>query len=130
MTMQHLPIETSLGVLFGRDCIYLDSEEFDEKGQTLTLKGEINGALVSNAPRKVWIPYAFKFKGVVWYQKRDLDADWTWKASFEERKNTAELKKYVGTIRHYFVQTDDDLFDVLCDSYQLEFDEEYFRSGV
>lgn len=119
MAIQHIPIETSLGVLFGRDCIYLDSAECDDERQVLTLKGEVNGALVSNAPRDAWISYELRFLGVVWYRRADLDADWSWKASFEERKNTPNLRKHPGTARHYFVQT-----------YELEFTKERSRSGV
>ena len=121
MAIQHIPIETSLGVLFGRDCIFFDSAEYDEQGKVLTLEGEINGELVSCAQGEEWIPYRLRFLGIVWYQQLDLDADWTWSASFEERKDTAYLRKHIGAARHYFVQTYDHVFDVLCESYVLEF---------
>ncbi len=43
--IKNKPIMTKLGILKGRDCIYLDTLNYDHKKQRLTLKGEINGYL-------------------------------------------------------------------------------------
>ncbi len=43
--MKKIPIETDLGVLRGRDCIYFNKAEQDEM-DNLTFTGDINGALV------------------------------------------------------------------------------------
>ena len=120
MTVEHIPIETSLGVLFGRDCIFLDAVSFSDVDRVLHIEGEIGGDRLANGAGNVWIPYELKFINVLWYQQRDLDSDWTWEASFEERKNTPALRRFPTAKHHYFVQTYDDIFDVLCESFEFK----------
>ena len=54
------PIETELGVLRGRDCVYLDAVEQDGDGN-MAFTGEINGKLAAGTG---WVPYRLVFQGV------------------------------------------------------------------
>ena len=46
------PVETSIGILYGRDAIFLDRLDVDINQDTLTLQGDFNGRLASKS--KLW----------------------------------------------------------------------------
>ena len=122
MSVQHLPIVTPLGQLRGRDCIYLDDVESNEVECSVTLHGEISGPLVEIDPCDEFIGFSLTFHGVSYFAQTALDeSDCDWDSSFEERLGTELLWKARGNeaLRHFFVQTYDDVFDVLCTSYLL-----------
>jgi hypothetical protein len=62
---QNIPIETALGRLDGRDCIYLDGFAFEDGTGTLVLDGSINGNLCSNRQPGRFVPYTLRFRGVL-----------------------------------------------------------------
>ena len=80
------PIETEVGVIRGRDAVYLDRLEGD--GTDLTVTGELNGALVSKNPENLeWIPYQLVFHSVLSYFTCELD---TYEAMTEYRTGRPE----------------------------------------
>lgn len=120
--MNHLPINTTLGELHGRNRIYLDAVEFAPTDARLVLVGDIS----SDDDCRRWIPYRLTFHGVVHHQRIDLDASgWDWTSSFEERTGSSLLRDFdrdgSKSLRHYFVQTYDDVFHVICERFDLDF---------
>lgn len=66
-------VNTCLGVLKGRDCIYLDQVKQDALNN-LTFIGDINGHLVSqHRDEKDWFPYTLTFRRVLAYFACELD---------------------------------------------------------
>ncbi len=73
-------IETEIGVLWGRDCVYLDQTSKTDTG-ALLLRGTINCGIVRNfVPPTGWqdaedLPYVLVFHHVLGFQMLELD---TW----------------------------------------------------
>ncbi|GJN65056.1 hypothetical protein [Faecalibacterium gallinarum] len=66
-------VNTCLGVLKGRDCIYLDQVKQDALNN-LTFTGDINGHLISQRrDEKDWFPYTLTFRQVLAYFTCELD---------------------------------------------------------
>ena len=65
------PIETSLGILKGRDCIYLD--KVYKKDRSYLFEGEINGRLLNN-DKDGFIKYKLEFKNVISMFTCELDS--------------------------------------------------------
>jgi hypothetical protein len=119
------PIETVLGRLDGRDCIYLDGYWFEDGSSTLTLEGSINGDLCGIAQPGRFISFILRFRGVLALKMVELDScDWEFESSFDEVIGSEWVNKLRGKIdslhRHYFVQTYDNVFDVVCTTYEFE----------
>ncbi len=117
----HTPIETPIGILTGRDAIYLDKFEFDSFNLTLT--GSFNGHLASNTTER-WIEYELTFFGVLALKLIELDS-WDFKcaSSFDEVLNSEWQAKLGGKVsqrhKHYFFQAYDEVIEVICNSYAL-----------
>ena len=62
----------ALGVLNGRDCIYIDNVTQDNY-DNLEFKGEINGYLADKIKDEKWIPYTLIFHRVIAYFSCELD---------------------------------------------------------
>lgn len=130
-------IETEIGVLWGRDCVYLDHTSKTDAG-TLLLRGTINCGIVRNyLPPHGWeqaedLPYELLFHKVLGFQMLELDA---WgnqnedlsalsESCFEEVENSMWLKRLhdkLERLRHLRLATYDDVFDVLCETYTWQF---------
>ena len=66
-------VNTCLGVLKGRDCIYLDQVKQDALNN-LTFTGDINGHLISQCrDEKDWFRYTLTFRQVLVYFACELD---------------------------------------------------------
>jgi hypothetical protein len=120
-----MPIETDLGRLAGRDCIYLDGFAFEDGTSTLVLDGSINGNLCSIRQARRFVPYTLRFRGVLAIKMVELDScDWDFESSFDEVRDSVWIRSLGGKItaaqRHFFVQTYDYVFDVVCDGYEFE----------
>lgn len=131
-----IPIVTDLGVLRGRDCIYLNFVEQDDI-DNMTLSGDINGALVDiHEEEKEWFPYQLMFRGVLACFFCELDTyedlvgtedfkdscfnwieDSVWLQSLPIRQDF-EKSKYT----HYCVFTYDIVYHIIAVAYQLEID--------
>jgi hypothetical protein len=122
---QNIPIETALGRLDGRDCIYLDRFAFEDGTGTLVLQGSINGDLCGNLQPGRFLPYTLQFRGVLAIKMVELDScDWDFESSFDEVRDSEWIRslhgKATGAQRHFIVQTYDYVFDVVCEGYDFE----------
>ena len=61
-----------LGVLNGRDCVYIDRVILDDRS-SLIFEGEINGVLASKIRADKWIPYRLEFKRTLAHFACELD---------------------------------------------------------
>lgn len=124
-----------LGVLYGRDCIFVDSVV--QTDSTLKFTGEINGSLASKIQDDIWIPYELIFKQVIKYSSCESD---TYEADENETHGISkgsflviqdsdylknipiryDYKKY--DYRHFMVCTYDFIFNVFAVDYKLKYD--------
>jgi hypothetical protein len=119
------PIETALGRLVGRDCVYLDRFAFEDGTSTLVLYGSINGNLCSVQQPDRFVPYTLWFRGVLAVKMVELDScDWDFASSFDEVRDSEWIRLLGGKVtaaqRHFFVQTYDYVFDVVCVGYEFD----------
>jgi hypothetical protein len=125
---QYRPIETEHGFLAGRDCIFLDEISFQYRTNTVVLKGEVNGNLVSNPPEdgSRWIPYQLVFSGVLALKMLELDSwDFECASSFDEILDSEWMAALGGKVttdhKHLLVQTYDDVFELVCSSCEFSY---------
>ena len=123
--------DKTLGVLSGRDCIYLDTLTQDEFGN-LTFKGEINGTLAEKMPGLAWIPYTLKFRGVAAYHVYGLDAYFgiassACESSFCMVENSEWLSSLIiktgeneAEYRHYRLYTYDFAYNIIAKDHEME----------
>jgi len=58
----------------GRDAVFLDEMRYDRSdGGSLTLHGECNGALATDASER-WVRYTLRFLGVIAFRVVELDS--------------------------------------------------------
>ena len=126
-------VNTCLGVLKGRDCIYLDQVKQDALNN-LTFTGDINGHLISQCrDEKDWFPYTLTFRQVLAYFTCELDTyenlagteyldgssfdlieDSTWLMFLPVREDFDK-----GIYRHYRLFTYDDVYNIIAVSYEF-----------
>ena len=126
-------VKTCLGVLKGRDCIYLDQVKRDGLNN-LTFTGDINGHLISqHRDKKDWFPYTLTFRRVLVYFACELDTyetltetkhldgssldlieDSSWLQSLPVREDFDK-----GIYRHYQLFTYDDVYNTIAVSYEF-----------
>jgi hypothetical protein len=122
---RNIPIETALGRFYGRDCIYLDCLTFEDGTSTLVLDGSINGDLCTTRQPGSFVPYSLRFRGVLAVKMVELDScDWSYESCFDEVYDSEWIRSLGGKVttahRHFFVQTYDNVFDVVCEGYEFE----------
>ena len=131
MTQIFQPIETCLGVISGRDAIYLDNIHFDYSKHFVQFVGEINGHLCSiNSENAEFIKYTLSFSGLLSFKMIELDfEDYKGNSSFDEVINSewiSQMRKYDSASKvkpehkHYFLRTYDDIFEIVCKNYELK----------
>ena len=127
--------DETLGILNGRDCIYIDTVTQDEMNN-LIIKGSINGNLARKINEDKWIPYNLIFHCVIAYFSCEIDTyenidtynhldcsdfNWVknsqWLATFPIRK---DFEKSI--YKHYQVFTYDYVFNIVAVSYELNCD--------
>ena len=126
-------VNTCLGVLMGRDCIYLDQVRQDALNN-LTFTGDINGHLISqHRGEKDWFPYTLTFRRVLAYFACELDIyenlagtghlgdssfdlieDSTWLKSLPVREDFDK-----SLYQHYRLFTYDDVYHIIAVSYEF-----------
>lgn len=132
-----IPVETDeLGVLRGRDCIFLDSVQENDIGD-LVFKGEINGSLLEGNNTKYiknYIKYSLTFKSVMAYFACELDTYFNLfnssslsTSSFDLIDNSKWLQSLPikqdidkSIYKHYRLVTYDRVYDIVAASYNLE----------
>jgi hypothetical protein len=127
---QVLPIETSVGILNGRDCIHLDTVIQDAHKNTVVFAGDINGRLTSKATD--WIPYRLIFMQVLAYFCCELDTyenlvNTTSNSSFVVMENSMWLESLPvrydydkNAYKHFRLFTYDDVYDIIATEYEFE----------
>ncbi len=121
--MKRLPIETPYGILRGRDAIYLDRVVVADCTRTIILEGAVSR--VTGQPLNVdFSGYSLRFSGVLAFRCVELDSThWDWDASFEEILDSDWVRTLGGKVtlkhRHFFFQTYDDVFDIVCDRFDF-----------
>lgn len=132
MTETFEPIETIAGIIYGRDAIFLDDVHFDHEKKTIELRGELNSHLCSKYKddKDSFIGYSLTFSGVLAFMMTELDFKDYGSSSFDRVVNSKWLDemrrkdhsaKVKPNLEHYLVFTYDDVFDVACETYELEF---------
>ena len=128
MPTSRVALESPLGRLNGRDCIYLDKHHADAVAASLQLEGDINGSLAKPGAPVMWVPYVLRFIGVAAWTRDDLDGSdrHTWVSSFDEVFGSPWAQALGRQeIRHIAVQTYDDVFNVLCTDFELKLGEPF-----
>lgn len=120
------PVETAIGIIKGRDAIYLNGLDYD--GFDLFLRGTIDGNLASNTTERD-VFYSIRFHGVLALQVLELDSwfhlDWSSnrESSFDEVINSRWQASLGGKVtpehKHYSFATYDDVIDVVCLRFEL-----------
>ena len=125
-------VNTCLGVLMGRDCIYLDQVKQDALNN-LTFTGDIDGHLISqHRDEKDWFPYTLTFRRVLAYFSCELDTyknmagtEYIAGSSFDLIEDSTWLKSLPvredfdkGIYRHYRLFTYDDVYNIIAVSYE------------
>ncbi len=129
MPQTYVPVVTPLGELYGRDAIHLD--DISVCRRVLTLKGEINGRLTS-IPQDRFIGYTLTFTSLIAFSMIELDVCKDFGiSSFDEVLDSGWIGEIRGSVepdvlncsqlRHFLVQTYDDVFNVVCEHYELAF---------
>lgn len=125
------PIETEVGIIFGRDAIFLDEIDFDYSQNKVVLSGELNGSLCSKLHEKSEdIKYSLTYFGILSFQMIELDfADFRGQSSFDLVQNSKWISEFrkrdsAGKVRpehkHYFLQTYDEIFEIISLSFELK----------
>lgn len=125
-----IPIETEIGILSGRDCIFFDAMTRDSCKMIFT--GEINSKLASKQTQgEEYIPYKLTFKDVLVSFSCELDTycylDNLHSSSFDLIDDSDWLKELPirydynkEDYNHYCFHTYDDVFNIIASGYQLE----------
>jgi hypothetical protein len=122
--MKRSPIETPFGYLHGRDSIYLDRVVFEDGTNTVILEGSVT--CISKNPENIdFTGYSLRFTGVLAFRCLELDSSkWDWESCFEEILDSDWIRTLGGKVtrknRHFFIQTYDDVFDIVCDTYEFK----------
>ncbi len=130
------PVETSVGIIRGRDAVFLDHTHFDEVD--FVLSGNINGNLTTQSKDR-WLYYTLVFSGALAVQMVALDSwlpchDPTDPFLFQGRHlSIASFSEVVGSEwmiglggkvrswhKHFNFMTYDYVFDVVCDGFELD----------
>lgn len=121
-----------LGLLNGRDCIYIDKVTFTD-GSALEFEGELNGCLCSEVREEKWIPYKLTFKSVISHFVCELDTyegfgntECYGHSDFTEIENSDMLEKIPirsdyskFEYKHFRVFTYDYVFDIIAQDFEL-----------
>lgn len=141
---QAIPIKTPVGILNGRDCIYINRVIFDDL-DNLKFYGELNEHLVAahnqrEIPKKLeWISYELTFKRVLSYFACELDTyenlvetshlndssfdiieQSSWLRSFPIRKDFDR-----SMYKHYRIFTYDVVFNIIAVDYDIDIQVKY-----
>lgn len=122
MSELRTPIVTSVGIIRGRDAVYLD--EIMQVGNTLTVRGEINSTLCSNCDSKKWIKYELRFLGISSYRVWSLDiypSELNMVSSFDMVGDSTWARQLDrASSNHYILQTYDFVYEILALEHEFQ----------
>jgi hypothetical protein len=121
-----IPIQTTVGVLWGRDAIFLDDVEFSYNNNIVRLKGEFGSRFdTDNSATK----YLLEFRSVYIFKMVELDLSDELIDMDDHNSSLFEIlesdllecaKRNRGVdLRHFIIQTYDDVFEIVCKDYEL-----------
>lgn len=123
-------ITTPIGILRGRDAIYLDSSEY--RRPNLSVTGTLNGPLATAATAE-WYKYVIEFSGVLWSCVTELE---TWYDIHRDEETSSSFFETVGhgwkkqfgqalsdNYRKFTLFTYDDVYEVICKQYEIQVNE-------
>lgn len=122
-----IPIATALGVPKGRDSFYLRAIEESLYPRCITFHGNIEG-LIETAS----VPFVLRFSGLLELHAIELDfSDAEHPSAFVEvtsSERVAALRARdhsakVGDHRHFILATYDEVFELICEGYELTLEE-------
>ena len=121
--MKNHAISTPVGLLEGRDAIFLDGIQHDYKGRTVAYTGEINACLASKYEGAAeWLRYLIKFTGVDVISMTELDCyeyELNLASSFD-RVAEPRLKSRIASCEQFVVATYDHVFELMATGYEFE----------
>jgi hypothetical protein len=131
MSQSFEPIDTVLGIIKGRDAIFLDDVIFDYGNNQIELRGEFNSNLCSNSKEvDAYIGYSLTFAGLLGITMIELDLNNDFgKSSFARVINSVWINemrlrdhsaKVKPNLEHYFVASYDDVFNIACETFELK----------
>ena len=128
------PIQTAIGILDGRDAIFLDRVHYDIYPLKLTLIGSLNGTLSSAGQSGIFYDYCLTFFDIQALQTVELDlalppeghssfdqvlnSRWLSRLQLADERNVVP-QTIVARCNHYRLWTYDYVFDVICSRYEL-----------
>ncbi len=119
-------IELPVGIITGRNGIYLDEVISSYSPHILTFSGEINGKLCSKNKKNLrWIPYKIGFINVISYECQNIDVC-TWEkltqSSFDEvsEKCFVNGTAYGDDYRCFYFSTYDYMFKIVAKHYKVD----------
>jgi hypothetical protein len=120
-----IPFETALGRFYGRDCVYLDYLTFEGGTSTMVLEGSVNGNLCTLKRSEEFVDYKLQFIGVLALKMEELDScNWQYESCFDEVKDSEWVRTLGGKVephhRHFQLWTYDDVFQIVCHSFEFE----------
>lgn len=88
------------------------------------LEGDINGNLCTKRRPGEMVPYAVRFVGVLALKMVELDSSTAVsESSFDEVRDSNWVRSLGGNVtpehRHFYFQTYDDVFEVVCEAYEF-----------
>jgi hypothetical protein len=121
--LENRPIHTQLGVISGRDAIYLDTME--QEFNRIIFKGEFNGIVCTkNETGQEWVPYKLSFNQIQAFDCRELEiSKWEVVSSFDEVVHSGLLNE-LGLdgkgYSHYILSTYDYVYSIIAKEFDLE----------
>ena len=126
------PIITEVGLIYGRDAIFLDKINIINE-KTFELLGEFSGSLCENLKDDIDVKYKIIFKNVHLFKMTEIDFnEIEYNSSFDEIVNSKQLikmneidkdnsvKKIDRTYKHYVFSTYDTIFEIIGKEFILE----------
>lgn len=126
------PINTVLGIIKGRDAIFLDDVIFEYDKNRIELRGELVSNHCTNSKDvDSYIGYSLTFDGLIGFTMIELDlsddvfrtssfnrvVNSLWIDEMRLRDHSAKVKP---NLEHFFVATYDDVFNIACETFELE----------
>ena len=126
------PIITEIGIINGRDAIYLDLME--QNGNEIIFYGEINTGLteIKNDIKKEWLKYKLSFKETIYYKCYELDfykKKKSLESSFDKINNSKTIErmklldrefKINNKHKHFVLTTYDYIYEIIASKYAFE----------
>jgi len=131
-------IYEELGLIYGRDAMYLDKIEFD-RTRNVKLIGEFNSSLCekTKSHEDKYIPYELTFNGILEFKVIELDFYYCENhvSSFEQVINSDRINEFSknsqgfkvkDSHKHYIIHTYDDVIELIASGFELKI----YKNGI